>query len=185
LLADGQPVKLSSRAFDVLTALIERRDAVVDKDALMARVWPDMVVDESSLQLQVSALRKALGADRRLIRTVFGRGYQFVGEIQTLPTSKDYVNAAAPSEGKMEGRESPGHSMRAEQVDRAIRPHQNKDSESGDSSQQQLVRAAEEFRAATDQLLDVADRALAELRDGREITRTLLDQLEARLPADG
>jgi DNA-binding winged helix-turn-helix (wHTH) protein len=41
LLADGRPVKLGGRAFDVLMALIEARGAVVSKDALMARVWPD------------------------------------------------------------------------------------------------------------------------------------------------
>ena len=41
LLADGQPVKLGGRAFDMLVALIEARGAVVSKDALMARVWPE------------------------------------------------------------------------------------------------------------------------------------------------
>ena len=86
LLADGQPVRLGGRAFDVLMALIEARGAVVGKDALMARVWPDRVVEENNLQSQISALRAAFGADRELIRTVSGRGYQFTGEIRTGPT---------------------------------------------------------------------------------------------------
>ena len=47
LLADGQPLKLGGRAYDVLMALIEARGAVVSKDALMARVWPDRVVEEN------------------------------------------------------------------------------------------------------------------------------------------
>jgi DNA-binding winged helix-turn-helix (wHTH) protein len=64
LLADGRPVKLGGRAFDVLMALIEARGAVVSKDALMARVWPDRIVEENDLQGQISALRAALGADR-------------------------------------------------------------------------------------------------------------------------
>ena len=80
LLADGRPVKLGGRAFDVLMALIEARGAVVSKNALMARVWPDRIVEENNLQWQISALRAAFGADRNLIRTVSGRGYQFTAE---------------------------------------------------------------------------------------------------------
>src|SRR6201982_1597556 len=80
VLADGRPVKLGGRAFDVLMALIEARGAVVSKDALMTRVWPDRIVEENNLQWQISALRAAFGADRNLIRTVSGRGYQFTAE---------------------------------------------------------------------------------------------------------
>jgi predicted ATPase/DNA-binding winged helix-turn-helix (wHTH) protein len=83
LLADGRPVKLGGRAFDVLMALIEAHGAVVSKNALMARVWPDRIVEENNLQWQISALRAAFGADRNLIRTVSGRGYQFTAEIDT------------------------------------------------------------------------------------------------------
>ena len=82
LLADGQPIELGGRAFDVLLALIDAPGAVLTKDELMGRVWPGRVVEENSLQAQVSALRKALGADRDLIRTVAGRGYQFTGEMR-------------------------------------------------------------------------------------------------------
>src|SRR5690349_18917866 len=89
LLADGRPIKLGGRAFDVLMALIEARGAVVGKDALMARVWPDRIVEENSLQAQISALRVALGTERELIRTVSGRGYQFTGEIRNLSASPD------------------------------------------------------------------------------------------------
>jgi DNA-binding winged helix-turn-helix (wHTH) protein len=46
LLADGRPVKLGGRAFDVLMALIEAHGAVVSKNALMERVWPDRIVEE-------------------------------------------------------------------------------------------------------------------------------------------
>jgi len=49
LLADGRPVKLGGRAFDVLMALIEARGAVVSKDTLMSRVWPDQIVEENNL----------------------------------------------------------------------------------------------------------------------------------------
>src|SRR5580700_4546489 len=89
LLADGRPIKIGGRAFDVLMALIEAPGAVVGKEALMARVWPDRVVEENNLQAHISALRAALGAERELIRTVSGRGYQFTGEIRILPASPD------------------------------------------------------------------------------------------------
>jgi len=89
LLVDGQPAKLGGRAFDILLALIEARGAVVSKNALMARVWPGRVVEENNLQSHISALRAALGRDREVIRTVSGRGYQFVGEILALPEGGD------------------------------------------------------------------------------------------------
>lgn len=85
LLVDGRPVRLGGRAFDVLIALIEARGAVISKNSLMDRVWPDRTVEENNLHAQIVTLRKALGAERDLIRTVSGRGYQFTGEIDVLP----------------------------------------------------------------------------------------------------
>lgn len=87
LLADGQPLKLGGRAFDVLLALTERRGVVVSKGTLMKRVWPGRIVDENALQAQISALRAAFGPERELIRTVSGRGYQFIGEVRALAAS--------------------------------------------------------------------------------------------------
>jgi predicted ATPase/DNA-binding winged helix-turn-helix (wHTH) protein len=92
LLADGQPVPLGGRAFDLLLVLIEQRDRVVTKDELLDRVWPGLVVEENNLQVQVSTLRKLLGADS--IKTVPGRGYRFAQTVsrvgpapaQPLPT---------------------------------------------------------------------------------------------------
>jgi predicted ATPase/DNA-binding winged helix-turn-helix (wHTH) protein len=89
VLADGQPIKLGGRAFDVLMALIEARGAVVGKDALMARVWADQFVEMHNLEAQISAVRAAFGADRDLIRTVARRGYQFTGEIREPSASPD------------------------------------------------------------------------------------------------
>src|SRR6267143_285714 len=82
LLADGQPIALGGRAFDTLLVLIEAGGSVIGKDELMRRIWPDRIVEENNLQAQISSLRKAFGADRDLIRTVAGRGYQFTGEIR-------------------------------------------------------------------------------------------------------
>ena len=81
VLVDGAPAALGARAFDLLTALIERRDRVVDKSELFDAVWPGLVVEENNLQVQVSSLRKLLGPNA--IATVPGRGYQFVAAIET------------------------------------------------------------------------------------------------------
>src|SRR5215470_11436566 len=67
LLADGHPVELGGRAFDTLLILVDGRGGVISKDDLMRRVWPDRVVEENNLEIQISALRKAFGPDRDLI----------------------------------------------------------------------------------------------------------------------
>ena len=84
LLAEGRPVRLGGRAFDLLLALLEAPGAVVGKDELLRRIWPGRIVQENRLQSEIWALRKALGADRDLIQTVSGQGYQFAGEIREL-----------------------------------------------------------------------------------------------------
>jgi predicted ATPase/DNA-binding winged helix-turn-helix (wHTH) protein len=81
LFLDDQPIKLGVRAFEVLMALVDAHGSVVSKDALMARVWPNQVVEENNLEVQISALRALFGTERALIRTVARRGYQFTGEI--------------------------------------------------------------------------------------------------------
>ena len=83
LLVDGVPVELGARAFDLLLALLEADGALVTKEELLGRVWPGIIVVEENLKTQISALRKALGADRELIRTDFGRGYRFTGVLHS------------------------------------------------------------------------------------------------------
>ena len=82
LLADGRPVELGGRALDVLLVLLGADGALVTKEELISRVWPGVVVSEDNLKFQVHALRKALGADRDLILTEFGRGYRFTGVLR-------------------------------------------------------------------------------------------------------
>jgi DNA-binding winged helix-turn-helix (wHTH) protein len=94
LLDDGVAATIGARAFDVLVALVERRATVVSKDELLDSVWPGLVVEEANVQVQVSQLRKVIGADA--VATVPRRGYQFVASIEC-----DEVPAAAepPSRG--------------------------------------------------------------------------------------
>src|ERR1700730_5962152 len=99
LFAHGRPINLGGRTFDVLMTLIEGQGAVVSKDALMQRVWPNRIVEESSLHVQISALRAAFGADRDLSRTVSGRGYPFtgaIGPIAARPQAQTVTRTAVP-----------------------------------------------------------------------------------------
>jgi DNA-binding winged helix-turn-helix (wHTH) protein len=83
LLTEGAPVEIGTRAFDLLMVLVEADGALVTKKELIGRVWPSIVVSEENLKVQISALRKALGADRDMIRTEFGRGYRFTAEVRS------------------------------------------------------------------------------------------------------
>ena len=87
LLADGVPVELGTRAFGLLLVLLKADGALVTKDELLNRVWPDIVVSEENLKVQISALRKALGADRNLIRTESARGARFIGILRSNATA--------------------------------------------------------------------------------------------------
>src|SRR4051812_14392620 len=71
----GAPVPIGSRAFEIIQVLVEAAGDTVNKYELMERVWPGAVVEENTLQFQISAVRKALGPDRGMLKTVFGRGY--------------------------------------------------------------------------------------------------------------
>jgi len=82
LLQRGAPVRIGGRALDILRALVERPGELVSKRELMARVWPDTIVDESNLKVNMAALRRALGdggpGEARYIATVTGRGYKLI-----------------------------------------------------------------------------------------------------------
>jgi TolB-like protein/tetratricopeptide (TPR) repeat protein len=77
LLGPKGPIGLSDRSFDILLALLARPNEVVEKSVLFDAVWPGVVVEENTLQVHVSALRKAVGSD--LITTIHGRGYKYAG----------------------------------------------------------------------------------------------------------
>ena len=78
LLRDGDKIDLGARAFDVLWTLLEAGGKVVSKDELIDKVWAGAVVEENNLQAQMSAIRRALGPDREMISTEFGRGYRLL-----------------------------------------------------------------------------------------------------------
>ncbi|HTP72777.1 MAG TPA: winged helix-turn-helix domain-containing protein, partial [Burkholderiaceae bacterium] len=87
VLIDGRPLALGARALDVLMALIEHRTRLVTKEELLATAWRGLVVEENNLQVQISTLRKLIGANA--IATIPAQGYRF-----TLPESPEPSDAA-------------------------------------------------------------------------------------------
>jgi DNA-binding winged helix-turn-helix (wHTH) protein len=91
LLEGGEPVRLGSRALEILVALLERPGEWVTKQELMVRVWPNVFVHPANLTVHVSALRRALRDGRdgnRFIINMPGRGYRFVAPIQVSMREK-------------------------------------------------------------------------------------------------
>src|SRR5215475_9160521 len=101
LTRDGEVAPLNLKAFEILLALIERRGQVLEKNELLARVWPDTVVEENNLARNISALRKALDEqpnEHQYILTVPGRGYRFVASVKEVNgASEDFI--ALPANG--------------------------------------------------------------------------------------
>ena len=89
LLGPKGPVELSGRSFDILAMLLERPNDVIGKTELFDIAWPGLVVEENTLQVHVSALRKAL--DPNMIMTVHGRGYKYAGPRPVAASSAAHV----------------------------------------------------------------------------------------------
>ena len=85
LLCEGKQVRLPAKAFEILLVLLEGKGRLVEKDELMRKVWPDAVVEENNLTVNISALRRSLTespGEHRFVVTVPGRGYQFVADVR-------------------------------------------------------------------------------------------------------
>src|SRR5512139_715552 len=95
LVRDATPIKLGGRAFDVLVALIERRDRTVSKSELMDLVWQTVVVEENNLEVQINTLRKLLGY--AAIATVPGRGYRFTLPVAHFGANRFVSGSQAPA----------------------------------------------------------------------------------------
>src|ERR1700688_2293573 len=80
LRARGAAVPIGNRAFEIIEVLVQSAGELVTKNDLMGRVWPGAIVEDNTLQFHISAIRKALGPDRGMLKTVSGRGYRLVGD---------------------------------------------------------------------------------------------------------
>jgi len=110
----NQVVPLGGRAYDILIALLEKAGEVVGKAELIARAWPDVTVEEGSLRVHLSALRKALGDGQfgsKFIASIQGHGYSFIAPVTRFPADRDRNGASAglsnlpPALGRMIGRD--------------------------------------------------------------------------------
>lgn len=103
LVVGGEPVGIEPQVFDVLRLLIDERHRVLPKTELLDRVWGHTFVTESALTSRIKSARAAIGdngREQRLIRTVHGRGYQFVGEVTeergASPTGRSWTTQPLP-----------------------------------------------------------------------------------------
>ncbi|MDJ0917127.1 MAG: winged helix-turn-helix domain-containing protein [Woeseiaceae bacterium] len=102
---EGQPVSVEPKVFDLLVFLIRNRDRLISRDQLFDELWPDRVVSENVLSNDIKLARAAIGDDgqqQRFIRTLRGRGYQFVGDVEEV------VSTTGPTADASNGTPSTG-----------------------------------------------------------------------------
>ena len=202
LLADGAPVALGARAFDVLVALTERPGSLVTKDDLLATVWRGVVVEENNLQVQVSTLRKILG--QSALATIPGRGYRFnlsvavadaatpepVAARQDAASSASIDASAAHPRGNLPAR-TPRLYGRAEDIDAIVELLSQHPvvtiTGPGGIGKTQVAHAAAS-RLASERAADYPDGVwwveLAALTDGALVPTAAAQTMGVRLPGD-
>src|SRR3984957_10917245 len=95
LRARGVPVPIGGRAFEIVEVLVQSAGELITKNDLMGRVWPGAIVEDNTVQFHISAIRKALGRDRGLLKTASGRGYRLLGawtSRQDSPSSAESID---------------------------------------------------------------------------------------------
>src|SRR5262245_44080297 len=105
---EGTRVAVEPQVFDLLILLIENRDRVVTKDDIVERVWKGRIVSEATLNSRIKAVRQVLGDNgsvQKLVRTVHGRGYRFVGEVVEVGSRSP--NGGHAGEGPRPGADRP------------------------------------------------------------------------------
>src|SRR5829696_3730733 len=86
LFADGEPIHLPAKEFEILLMLVESNGRVLTKDEMMSTIWGDTFVEESNLSQYISRLRKVLNGDgTQYIKTISKRGYRFAAEVSEDP----------------------------------------------------------------------------------------------------
>src|SRR4051812_13459437 len=175
LLCAGEPVLLTGKVFDLLVALVRRSGHLLTKDELFEEVWPNTVVQETNLTVNMSALRKALqrGSDRNVIQTVPGRGYRFVAPVVT---HQDFTLASEAPFSKRQTR-PPGR-RQTENAD-AYRAYLQGRHEWGQRSEVALKRAIELFSQAI-----MFDPRFAAAHSGLADCHSILGYLSYLSPAE-
>lgn len=92
---DGEPMTLTPKVFDLLALLIENHGHLLKKDEIIKELWADSFVEEANLNVNISALRRAIGetpTEHKFIETVPRRGYRFVAEVREIEDSENPEN---------------------------------------------------------------------------------------------
>ena len=98
----GQIVDMEPQVFDVLAYLLRHRERVVPKTELLDQIWGNRFVSESALSSRIKSARRAVGdtgRDQRIIKTVYGRGYRFVADVNDHPPSTRPARGRAANAG--------------------------------------------------------------------------------------
>src|SRR5260370_30327729 len=93
LRARGVPVPIGGRAFEIIEVLVQSAGELVTKNDLSARIWPGAIVEHNTLQFHISAIRKALGSDRGILKTASGRGDRLLGAWSSRQARSSSVNS--------------------------------------------------------------------------------------------
>ena len=126
LLRTDTPLRLGSRAREILFALVERAGEIVMKSELIARVWPDTIVEEGTLRVHINSLRKALGcgkAGARYVENVTGRGYLFIAPVVRREETRTRQPGLTFPLTRMIGREAVLAARAMASQKRGIMPH--------------------------------------------------------------
>jgi TolB-like protein len=97
---DGAPIPLAHKVLEALVFLVEHRGQLLEKSTLISAIWPDVVVEENSLNQVITTLRRVLGerpGEHRFIVTVPGRGYRFVADVEICPAAPEARDTRAAS----------------------------------------------------------------------------------------
>ena len=96
MLSNGVAAAIGARAFEIIEILLQSANELVTKNDIMSGVWPGAIVGENTLQVHISAIRKALGPDRALLKTASGRGYRLLGNWTPRQQGSASALAASP-----------------------------------------------------------------------------------------
>lgn len=96
LLVRGKVVDIAERTFDILELLVRADGELVSKDELLERVWPGRFIGDNTLEVHISSLRKALGENRGLLKTAYGRGYRILGSWNQERAAEPHRPGASP-----------------------------------------------------------------------------------------
>lgn len=124
---DGEPILVEPQVFDLLTYLVERRDRVVTRQELLDNLWKGKVVTDSALGTRLKSVRRAVcdsGDRQQVIKTIHGRGYQFIGAVTEIDDETDRAGQTAHQAGRSLGVETNTASI-------AVLPFQNLSSDAG------------------------------------------------------